>query len=328
MPVPYSIMKSFQKDFSILESQGFPCFIKAASLGSSVGVYKCHNLEEAVIAAQEVFKLDSKLLVEKAIKGREIEVAILGSDDMEASLAGEVIPHHDFYSYEAKYLDENGASFEAPAKNIDHDLLKQIALKAAKALEIQGMARVDFFVTEENTYYINEINANIIGTNLLNIKNIYYNDSFAPLSFTINSETKITTTITTTGNIPVVIKSVTVIDCFGKLYKFTTVADNSLDNKTFTTLGTKNNNLSYTSVSMIPGNRLGNNISINSKVVKNSNPDVIPASTQVDQAVNAIKYGRGGKTIFGNIGTNTNGDTRLGQIQGQTLSPFLSRNKF
>jgi len=177
-------------------------------------------------------------------------------------------------------------------------------------------------------YYINEINANIIGTNLLNIKNIYYNDSFAPLSFTINSETKITTTITTTGNIPVVIKSVTVIDCFGKLYKFTTVADNSLDNKTFTTLGTKNNNLSYTSVSMIPGNRLGNNISINSKVVKNSNPDVIPASTQVDQAVNAIKYGRGGKTIFGNIGTNTNGDTRLGQIQGQTLSPFLSRNKF
>ena len=177
-------------------------------------------------------------------------------------------------------------------------------------------------------YYINEINANIIGTNLLNIKNVFYNDSFAPLSFTINSETKITTTVAITGNIPIIIKSVTVIDCFGKRSKFTTVADNSLDNKTFTNLGTKNNNLSYTSVSMIPGNRLGNNISINSKVVKNSNPDVIPASTQVDQAVNAIKYGRGGKTIFGNIGTNTNGDTRLGQIQGQTLSPFLSRNKF
>jgi D-alanine-D-alanine ligase len=156
--VPYSIMKSFQKDFSILQSQDFPCFIKAASLGSSVGVYKCHNLEEAIIAAQEVFKLDHKLLVEKAIKGREIEVAILGSDNIEASLAGEVIPHHEFYSYEAKYLDENGASFEAPAKNIDHDVLKQIALKAARVCEIQGMARVDFFVTEDNTYYINEIN--------------------------------------------------------------------------------------------------------------------------------------------------------------------------
>lgn len=107
----------------------------------------------------------------------------------------------------------------------------------------------------------------------------------------------------------------------------TGVVNNSLD-KTFITTGVKNNNLSHKSVSIIPGNRLCCVTSINSKIVKNSNPDVIPASTQVDRAVNAIKYGRGGKTIFGNIGTNTNGDTRLGQIQGQTLSPFLSRNKF
>jgi D-alanine-D-alanine ligase len=156
--VPYRTMKSSQMDVDILQSQGFPCFIKAASLGSSVGVYKCHDLEQAIKAAEEIFKLDDKLLVEKAVKGREIEVAILGTDPVEASMAGEVIPHHEFYSYQAKYLDDNGASFEAPAQNIDHDKLKQLAIKAVSALEIQGMARVDFFVTEDNSYYLNEIN--------------------------------------------------------------------------------------------------------------------------------------------------------------------------
>lgn len=156
--VPFKTMKSTKFDEESLKSMGFPCFIKAASLGSSVGVYKCVNIEEAVKAAKEVFELDSKLLIEKAVKGREIEVAVCGTEALIASLAGEVIPHHDFYSYQAKYLDENGASLAYPADNIDHELLKKLAIKACELLEIDSMARVDFFVTEDGHIFVNEIN--------------------------------------------------------------------------------------------------------------------------------------------------------------------------
>lgn len=156
--VPFQTMKSSYFDESKLSSLGFPCFIKAASLGSSVGVYKCTNLEEAIKAAKDVFELDSKLLIEKAVKGREIEIAVCGIDHLKASLAGEVIPHHEFYSYQAKYLDENGASLAYPADNIDHQKLQKIAIEACQILEIDSMARVDFFVTNDGKYFINEIN--------------------------------------------------------------------------------------------------------------------------------------------------------------------------
>lgn len=141
-----------------LASQGFPCFVKAASLGSSVGVYKCYNLEQAEEAARKIYELDRKILIEKAVKAREIEVAVLGFQKLQASIAGEIIPHHEFYSYEAKYVDEQGASLELPAKNVDHQELQKLAMKACQVLEIDSMARVDFFIDQENKIYINEIN--------------------------------------------------------------------------------------------------------------------------------------------------------------------------
>lgn len=155
--VPFKSLRAPVIDDNILSSQGFPCFIKAASLGSSVGVFKCAHLEEAKAAAIQVYELDSKLLVEQAINGRELEVSVIGHEQLQASVAGEVIPHHEFYSYEAKYLDEQGASLQLPAQNVDHKQLQNLALKACETLEIRGMARVDFFVSNDKIM-INEIN--------------------------------------------------------------------------------------------------------------------------------------------------------------------------
>jgi D-alanine-D-alanine ligase len=156
--VPFTTFRKSDFELEKLPDLGYPCFVKAASLGSSVGVYKCKNKEEVLEAVRSVFELDSKVIIEKAMQAREIEVAVLGSDSMKASLAGEVIPHHDFYSYEAKYLDANGASLDYPAKGINHDVFKDQAIKACKILEIQGMARVDFFVEASGAFFINEIN--------------------------------------------------------------------------------------------------------------------------------------------------------------------------
>lgn len=156
--VPYLAMKVSDFDEKKLTALGFPCFIKAASLGSSVGVFKCHNFEQALKAAKEIFELDTKLLIEQAIVGREIEVAVCGTKNLIASLAGEIIPHHEFYSYQAKYLDENGASLAYPAVNVNHDDLKKMAIKVCQVLEIDSMARVDFFITPQGQIYINEVN--------------------------------------------------------------------------------------------------------------------------------------------------------------------------
>lgn len=156
--VPFETLRSGIIDENKLSTFGFPCFIKAASLGSSVGVYKCHTLDEAKKAAREVFELDNKLLIEMAISGREIEVAVMGLDHLQASVAGEIIPHHEFYSYEAKYLDDNGASLELPARCVDHKYFQDLACKVCEVLEVNNMARVDFFLKEDGTVYVNEIN--------------------------------------------------------------------------------------------------------------------------------------------------------------------------
>lgn len=155
---PYFSVKSIEQ-LTALESQlSYPCFVKAASLGSSVGVFKCQNMDAVKSSVKDVLKLDQKVLIEKAIIGREIEVAVFGGPNYLASIAGEIIPHHDFYSYEAKYIDENGASLEIPAKNIDHAKFQKLAIQVCHELEIEGMARVDFFVTEDNQYFVNEVN--------------------------------------------------------------------------------------------------------------------------------------------------------------------------
>ena len=165
--VPISKFRTFRQheagsiQYSDLTKElGTPLFVKPANTGSSVGVSKVRNAEELSAAVRHAFQFDTKILIEEAVPGREIECSVLGNENPRASLPGEVIVHHDFYSYEAKYLDDKGASLEIPAK-IPADLVQKIqktAIAAFKALECEGMGRVDFFVTKDNKIYVNEIN--------------------------------------------------------------------------------------------------------------------------------------------------------------------------
>ena len=139
---------------------GFPVFVKPVCSGSSVGVYKADNLAELEESIVKALKYDSGVLIEKAIIGREIECSVLGNDKLIASIPGEVIPAHSFYSYEAKYLDANGAKLDMPAKlpKAVAEQVKELAKKAYKALSCTGMARVDMFLTENGELFLNEIN--------------------------------------------------------------------------------------------------------------------------------------------------------------------------
>lgn len=144
----------------VVDRLGLPVFVKPANLGSSVGVSKAANEEEFRHAVNEALDFDTKILIEEYINGREIECSVLGNEDPIASLPGEVIPKHEFYSYEAKYIDENGATVEVPAQ-LPHDVIEQIqelAVKTFKALCCEGMARVDFFLEQDHNVIVNEIN--------------------------------------------------------------------------------------------------------------------------------------------------------------------------
>lgn len=137
-----------------------PLFIKPANLGSSVGISKIYNNKEFTKAINDAFAYDDKIIIEEYISGKEIECSVLGNENPIASIPGEIISTHDFYSYEAKYLDENGATMAIPA-NISKTLTKKIqslAIKTFEALCCEGMGRVDFFLTAKNKIIINEIN--------------------------------------------------------------------------------------------------------------------------------------------------------------------------
>ena len=144
----------------IKKKLGLPIFIKPANLGSSVGISKVHNDKEFSFAIKEAFKYDTKILIEEFVQGREIECAVLGNEDPIASVPGEVIPNGEFYSYEAKYIDEHGAVLELPAKLADKKQkeVRELAVKAFKVLCCEGMARVDFFMTKKGKLVVNEIN--------------------------------------------------------------------------------------------------------------------------------------------------------------------------
>ena len=148
---------SFEK---IKQDLGLPFFVKPANLGSSVGISKVHNKAEFVKALDSAFLYDSKVVIEEYVKGKEIECSVLGNEKPIASICGEIIPNHEFYSYEAKYLDDNGAILSIPAK-IPKALMckvQALAVKTYKVLCCEGMARVDFFLKENGEIYINEIN--------------------------------------------------------------------------------------------------------------------------------------------------------------------------
>ena len=139
---------------------GLPLFIKPANLGSSVGIHKVKNREEFECAVADAFKYDNKILIEECIEGREIECSVLGNDNPIASVPGEILPRHEFYSYEAKYLDENGAVLEIPA-NLPPEIserIRQLAIKAFSMLCCEGMARVDFFLRADQEIIVNELN--------------------------------------------------------------------------------------------------------------------------------------------------------------------------
>lgn len=147
--------------FETIQKQlGLPFFVKPANLGSSVGISKVHNEKEFEQAIDEAFLYDTKVLLEEAIIGREIECGILGNDPYDASLPGEIVPHDEFYSYEAKYLDPNGAELRVPA-NLDEksrEEVQRLAKEVAKVLCVEGMARVDFFLEKDGKVVVNEIN--------------------------------------------------------------------------------------------------------------------------------------------------------------------------
>ncbi len=178
--VPYYCMKraelndtkkydaTFEK---IIKDFGFPLFVKPCNAGSSVGAGKANNAKEFSMALMEAFLWDNKVLIEKAVNAREIECSVTGNAEITADekaagnvrayTPGEIVPTHEFYDYDAKYNDPDGAALKIPA-NLDSEKIKEvqeIAKKAYSALDASGLSRVDFFIDKDSgKLYLNEIN--------------------------------------------------------------------------------------------------------------------------------------------------------------------------
>ncbi|TLU82744.1 MAG: D-alanine--D-alanine ligase [Chlorobium sp.] len=151
---PATVVAEIEKKFT------FPFFVKPASLGSSVGISKVHNAGELPAALDSACSLDTKVLVEMAVAGREIEIAVLGNDNPVASVCGEIEPGGDFYDYQDKYID-NKAKLFIPARipEVLQEKVRKSALRAYKALGCRGMSRIDFFVEEKTgSVVLNEVN--------------------------------------------------------------------------------------------------------------------------------------------------------------------------
>jgi D-alanine-D-alanine ligase len=151
---PSAIEMAIEKEFS------YPVFVKPATLGSSVGMTKVHGRAELAPAITLAAEFAMKILVEKSVSAREIEVSVLGNHDPQASIPGEIVPHREFYDYAAKYLEE-GTQLLIPAelKPAQVKKFQSMAIAAFRALELSGMARVDFFLEKTGTkIYLNEVN--------------------------------------------------------------------------------------------------------------------------------------------------------------------------
>ncbi|MET3290113.1 D-alanine--D-alanine ligase [Brevibacillus fluminis] len=144
----------------IEQELGYPCFVKPANMGSSVGISKAKNREELHEALALAAKFDRRLVVEAFAKGREVEIGVLGNDELITSVVGEVIPAKEFYDYEAKYKGA-GTELQIPAQIPDSvsERIAETAKQAFVAIDGSGLSRVDFFWDEESDeLYINEIN--------------------------------------------------------------------------------------------------------------------------------------------------------------------------
>jgi len=147
---------------SACEAVGYPLFVKPANMGSSLGITRACNRDELRRAIEHAFAFDNKLVIEQSVEGaREIECAVLGNEDPRVSVPGEIEVRHDdgFYSYDAKYIDD-GAKLHVPAKlyHAEQNSIQLLALRAFRALDCAGMARVDMFLTENREVYLNEVN--------------------------------------------------------------------------------------------------------------------------------------------------------------------------
>ena len=151
------------RDYLLTEiemSLGYPCFVKPANLGSSVGISKARSREQLIEAVAEAFKYDRKVIVEEFVDAREIEVSVLGNDDPRASVPGEIVPSGEFYDYNAKYIDGKSAMIipaDIPPETAE--AAREMAIRAFRAIDGSGLSRVDFFLRRDNGgLYVNEIN--------------------------------------------------------------------------------------------------------------------------------------------------------------------------
>ncbi len=151
----------FEEKMNEIEKHlGYPCFVKPARTGSSVGVGKAHDRAELKNALENAAKFDRKILVEENIDGREVECAVLGNDDVKAATVGEIMPTVEFYDFDAKYND-NSTKLQIPADLPEKttELIREYAVRAFKALDGDGLSRVDFFVrNSDGKVLLNEIN--------------------------------------------------------------------------------------------------------------------------------------------------------------------------
>ena len=152
--------------FSVIERAetigDYPLFTKPANLGTSVGVTKCNNRSDLQEGLMEAASFDRRVLIQKGIMNtREIEVSVLGNDDPVASVCGEILPSREFYSYESKYIDgTSGLVIPAQIPEKVSECIRDYAVRAYKAIDCAGMARVDFFVEKDtNRIYLNELNS-------------------------------------------------------------------------------------------------------------------------------------------------------------------------
>lgn len=150
------------KDLSkkVAQKLGLPVFIKPSNSGSSVGVNKANNLEEIEKFVQVASEYDKKIIIEESINAREIECAVLGNEDVQASILGEILPAEEFYSFDAKYTNpESKTKMPADLTEEQTDKIRALAIKAFKAVDGKGLSRVDFFIDRDsNNIYLNEIN--------------------------------------------------------------------------------------------------------------------------------------------------------------------------
>ena len=145
---------------ALVPSKPYPLFVKPANLGSSVGISKCHSRADLLEGLMDAARYDRRLVIERGVNAREIEVSVLGNDDPQASVVGEVIPSREFYSYEAKYIDgSSDLLIPAPIPDDVADQVRKIAVQAYQAIDCAGMARVDFLLDKDSgEVFLSEVN--------------------------------------------------------------------------------------------------------------------------------------------------------------------------